>query len=293
MHNHKEEHYQQGKKATLVSLLLNTVLSILKFIAGMLGHSQAMVADAAHSFSDLISDITVLIGLKIAHKPKDATHPYGHGKVETLVGFGVGVLLIIIGVEIFHEACTTIGKTREIPGTIALWAAVFSILLKEFLYQYNAFIGRKMNSPAVIANAWHHRSDALSSVAAFIGIGAARLGYPWMDQVAAILVGILIIKVAGQIIWSTGRELSEERIDPKMINKIKDIVKNIKGVKSMHKLRTRKSGMDIIIDLHIQVDPKLSVEQGHKIAKDVKTILMKELEHVESALVHVEPFYKK
>ncbi|MBU0579559.1 MAG: cation diffusion facilitator family transporter [Candidatus Margulisbacteria bacterium] len=289
----RKQRYQKGIKATLISILINFFLVIIKFSAGFFGQSQAMIADAAHSFSDFISDFVVYFGFKIAKKPKDATHPYGHGKVETIVGLIIGFMLLAIGFEIFMQACGSFKTNIPRPSILALNAAILSIIFKEWLYQYNVNIGKLLKSPALIANAWHHRSDAYSSIAALVGITAARLGYPWMDPVAAIVVGIFVVKVALEILWETASELSEKSIDKKTIQKIKEIVKKVKGVKSMHKLRTRKFGAEIILDLHIQVQPNLTVEQGHLIATQVKNVIKKEITNVQSVLVHTEPFRKK
>ncbi len=284
-------------KVTTNGMVLNVFLTIFKFIAGILGNSAAMIADAVHSFSDFITDIVVIFGLKAAAKPADCCHHYGHGKIETLSAAFVGISLFIIGLGIFLSGMGKIllvinGGTLEQPGTIALIAAVVSILTKESLYRYTLKAARSIKSDAMIANAWHHRSDAFSSVGTMIGIGGAIvLGGKWviLDPIAAVILSFFIFKVAYDISYSNINELTEAALEKETVKEICSIITFTEGVRNFHELKTRKIGSKFAIDVHIQVDRNLSLIEAHDICTEVENQLRTKLGMESILYIHCEP----
>ncbi len=284
-------------KVTVISILLNVFLGVLKLVVGIVGKSAALVADGIHSFSDFVSDMVVLVGIKLGEKPVDEGHNYGHGKFETFSTVILGVILFGAGIMIFWEALIKIydayhGEILVKPKTIAVGVAALSILIKELLFRYTKYIGEKTKKPSLIANAWHHRSDALSSVAAFIGIGGAIiLGESWriLDPVAAIVVSYFILKVAGMILIQSLNELLEASLDNDERTNILKIVKAVPGAKNPHNLRTRKVGNVIAIELHLWVDPALNVVDAHDISSDVENNLKNYYGGNTIISVHIEP----
>lgn len=275
----------------------NLALAAVKFVAGVIGHSAAMTADAIHSFSDLISDMIVLAMVRISSKEKDKSHDYGHGKFETLATLAVAVLLLVVGGKLIADG---VGKIREVlsgqtiqgPGSIALYAALLSIVVKEALYQWTAHCGRKYSSPAVIANAWHHRTDALSSIASALGIGAAIiLGDKWavLDPVVSCGISIFIIFIAVKMAMPALDELTEASLPDSIENEITQAIGSAEGVQNIHALKTRKSGPYIIIDAHIVVSPDLSVVEAHKITVEVERSLKEKYGRGTQISLHVEP----
>ncbi len=288
----------RADRVTWVGFATNLLLFLFKFAAGIFGHSAAMIADAVHSVSDFITDIVVLVSFRIIRKPIDKGHDYGHGKFETLATTVVGIALLLVGVGILVSGLRNIlmsfrGVPLGRPGIIALIAAVISIITKEWLYRYTVKTGREINSQAVIANAWHHRSDAFSSIGTMIGIGGAiLLGEQWriLDPIAAVVVSIFIIKVAMSISISSIRELTEESLDDRDEREILSIVKNIPGVIEPHNLRTRRIGNSYAIDLHVRVDRDLSVTHGHDIASQVEAGLRERFGQESFVSIHIEPY---
>ncbi len=282
---------------TVISIILNVLLGIFKIIVGVLGKSGALIADGIHSFSDFVSDIIVLIGIKIGEKPVDEGHNYGHGKFETFSTVILGTILLIAGIMIFWKASLRIyafyqGEMLVQPGSLTLAVAALSILVKELLYRYTKYVGEKTGKQSLIANAWHHRSDALSSIAAFIGIGGAiMLGDAWrvLDPAAAVVVSYFIIKVAGMIMLQSLNELLEASLDSDERKTIIDIVKRVKGAKNPHNLRTRKVGNAVAIELHLWVDPSLNVVDAHDISTDVERALKEHYGRNTFISVHIEP----
>lgn len=294
-HNHNRA--SEANRVTWVGLWLNLVLTIFKFVAGILGRSSAMIADAAHSVSDFVTDVVLLASFRIINKPVDNTHDYGHGKFETLASNFVGAALLLVAAGILWSGGEKIyaafrGEALAQPGGIALLAAVVSILVKEFLYRYQVRVGKKINSSAIIANAWHHRSDALSSFATLIGIGGAIfLGEKWrvLDPVAAILVSLLIIKVAIPIFRDSLKELLEASLDDDIEEKILKAAGAVPGVIDPHNLRTRRIGSYVAVDLHIRVDKSLNIVEAHDISKNVELALKESLGEGSFIYVHVDP----
>ena len=284
-------------KLTLWGSLVNFLLLVIKFVAGFLGNSAAMVADAVHSLSDFITDIIVILFVRVSSMPKDENHHYGHGKYETLATAIIGVVLFAVGVGILVNAVEAIidffhGKELAAPNIWALGAAAVSIVFKEALYQYTVYKGKNLNSNAVMANAWHHRSDALSSIGTLLGIsGAMFLGEKWrvLDPIAAFLVSIFILKVAIELIKASLEELLEKSLPKKTQEKILNIIHSFPEVKSPHNLRTRHIGSNIAIEFHIRMDGNLSLNEVHEITKCMENALKAEFGPLTHIGIHMEP----
>jgi cation diffusion facilitator family transporter len=284
-------------KLTLWGSLVNFLLLVFKFVAGFVGNSAAMIADAVHSLSDFITDIIVILFVRVSSMPKDENHHYGHGKYETLATAIIGVVLFAVGVGILVNAVETIidffhGKELAAPNIWALGAAAVSIVFKEALYQYTVYKGKNLNSNAVMANAWHHRSDALSSIGTLLGIsGAMFLGEKWrvLDPIAAFLVSIFILKVAIELTKASLEELLEKSLPKKTQEKILNIIHSFPEVKSPHNLRTRHIGSNMAIEFHIRMDGNLSLNEVHEITKRMENALKAEFGPLTHIGIHMEP----
>jgi len=293
-----EERVDKGVKVTFNGLIVNILLTIFKFLAGILGQSAAMIADAVHSVSDTASDIVVLLGFRYVKKPIDDSHNYGHGKIETLSTSIVGAMLIVVALLIVSSGIEQLlrslrGEIIPRPALIALFAAVLSIVVKEFLYQYTVKVGKEINSSLIIANAWHHRSDAFSSIGTMIGIGGAIfLGEKWriLDPIAAIFVSILILKVAIDILKDSISELIETSVDDELKKEIYDTVSKVEGVKDYHKLRIRRVGNYYSMSLHILVDKSMTIAEAHKISYNVEEEIRILLGPESIVTIHLEPY---
>ena len=291
------ERNQEIYQVTLVGGVVNVVLLLFKFVAGIVGHSAAMVADAVHSLSDFVTDVIVLVFVHISSKPKDKSHDYGHGKYETLAMTLIGVALLIVAIGIIYHGAMKIvawmnGEQLEAPGTLALWAALLSVLLKEGVYQYSMVKARQLNSQVVEANAWHHRSDALSSVGTAIGIGGAIfLGQRWtvLDPIASLVVGVFIVKVAVDLLHRGIDDLMEHSLPEDVEEEILRIVGELKGVVDPHDLRTRKIGNHYAIELHILMDGDITLREAHNKASEVEDLLRARYGEHTHVAVHVEP----
>ncbi|MDT8318790.1 MAG: cation-efflux pump [bacterium] len=282
--------HSEGERVTWIGAIANLVLALVKFVAGIVGRSEALIADAAHSLSDLLSDFVVLVSLKIAKRPIDEERPYGYGRVET-VGTGIlGIILIGAGIGIFWDAISTIrGGVEHAPTYTAFIAAVTSIVGKELMYQYTVRVGRRIHSPSVIANAWHHRSDAFSSIATSIGIAAAMFGWPIFDPLAAIIVTGLIIKAGWDISSESFMDIIDTSVKKEVRNRIIRAALEPEGATSYHDLKTRKTGSEILVDIHIEVDPLMDVTRAHVIADEVKDNIMQKVINIADVLVHIDP----
>ena len=284
-------------KITLWGSFVNLLLLVFKFVAGFVGNSAAMIADAVHSLSDFITDIIVIFFVRVSSMPKDENHHYGHGKYETLATAIIGVVLFAVGVGILVNAVEAIidffhGKELAAPNIWALGAAAVSILFKEGLYHYTVYKGKYLNSKAVMANAWHHRSDALSSIGTLLGIsGAMFLGEKWrvLDPIAAFLVSIFILKVAIELTKASLEELLEKSLPKKTQEKILNIIHSFPEVKSPHNLRTRHIGSNIAIEFHIRMDGNLSLNEVHEITKRMENALKAEFGPLTHIGIHMEP----
>jgi len=290
-----DDGYHQGTIAAIVSTIGNLVLTGFKFTAGILGNSSAMIADAVHSASDVITSIAVWIGMKVAAKPADQDHPWGHGKAEAVAAKTVAIILILVGIEIGIEALKNISEnTTNQVKPIALWAAAISIVLKEANFQYVWRIGKKYDSVSLKADAWHHRSDAISSVAALIGIAFTIFGgarWHFMDHLAAFVVAAMIVFVGIKFFKSATADLMDENIPPDRISDIKKILLETPGALDIEAISARKSGLGIHVDVHLEVDPSITVKQGHDIASDAKKKLKEKYPAIQNVLVHIEPYY--
>ncbi|MCE8622024.1 cation diffusion facilitator family transporter [Bacteroides fragilis] len=284
-------------KVTIVGSIVNFLLLVFKFFAGIAGHSAAMLADAVHSLSDFITDIVVIVFVRIAGKPEDKGHDYGHGKYETLATAIIGLLLLCVGFGIFWNAASSIytflqGGQLESPGVVALVAALVSIVSKEILYQYTVIQGKKLNSQAVVANAWHHRSDALSSIGTAIGIGGAiLLGDHWrvLDPIAAVVVSFFIMKVSVQLLIPCVDELLEKSLPDDVEKEIEQTVLSFPGVSQPHHLRTRRIGSYYAIEIHVRMDGKITLEEAHGTATAIENKLKEMFGKGTHVGIHVEP----
>lgn len=291
---------EREKKIVTVTVwgaVVNLLLSLVKIVAGVLGNSAAMVADAIHSLSDLISDAVVLVMVKIASKGEDKDHDYGHGKFETMATLLVSVMLLVVAVGIMAKSIEKImevvnGGILEKPGMVALWAAAISIVAKEILYQWTARVGKKVNSPSMISNAWHHRSDALTSIGALVGIGfAILLGEKWtvLDPIIGCVISIFILVVAVKMALPALNELMDASLPESTENEIVEIIQKVKDVDDVHGIKTRKIGPNIIIDAHVVVDPDMSVKAAHDITVLIEDALRGTYGNGTIISIHVEP----
>lgn len=284
-------------KVTLVGTAVNAVLIVLKFIAGIMGRSSAMVADAVHSLSDFVTDVIVLIFVKISSKPRDAGHEYGHGKFETFATMVIGFILALAGVALLVNGCRLVldsvrGHELPKPTMIALVVAVISIISKEILYRYTDREGRKLNSKAVIANAWHHRSDAISSLGTFVGVGGAMfLGEKWriLDPLAAIVVSFFIMKAGYDIMRPSIDELLESSLPDAYEAEIRELLMSVPGVRAVHNMRTRRIGNEIAIDLHAKMDGAISLCEAHAIASEAERKVKGKYGQNTLITIHMEP----
>lgn len=285
-------------KVTLVGSAGNAALLTFKFIAGVMGNSSAMIADAVHSLSDFLTDILVLVFVSISAKPQDTSHDYGHGKFETIASFLIGLALVAAATGIVVSGAMKLwawwgGAELESPGWIALWAAVLSIVIKELLYQYTVRQGRKLDSQVMIANAWHHRSDALSSVGAAIGIGLALwLGRHWavFDPLASVVVGLMLMKVAYELLKTSINELTESSLPAETEQEIEQIILSFGDVRQPHNLRTRRIGNRIAIEAHVRMDGRLPLETVHERATTIERKLKERFGSNTHVTLHMEPF---
>ena len=288
----RTESAKAGRSVTLVGVLVNAFLILFKFLAGIFGQSQALIADAVHSISDLFTDFVVLLGLRMGRKAPDERHHFGHARIETLASAIVGLALIATALCLGIKAIWNIYHHTEYhPTWLALVGAGVSIALKEALYHYTIHIGRRIKSSAIVANAWHQRSDTLSSVAVLLGVAGARIKPSWhiLDSFAALLVSFFIVKVGLEILWNTLPEFTDIAPQPETLNKITDCIQTVEGVIDMHDLRVRTSGGLYQMETHIVVDGQLSVAEGHRIAKAVESCLAEEIADVDRVIVHVDP----
>ena len=291
------EREKQIYKVTLMGSVGNLALLIFKLIAGVVGHSSAMIADAVHSLSDFVTDIVVLIFVRISVKPQDASHDYGHGKFETIATFLVGLALMMAVVGIIVPGVQKLilwwnGANLAAPGWIALWAALVSIAVKELLYQMTVRKGKALNSQLMVANAWHHRSDALSSVGAAIGIGGAIwLGQRWtmLDPLASVVVGLMLMKVVWDLLKTSMNELTEGSLSEETEQEIMEIITAVPGIQQPHNLRTRRIGNHIAIEAHIRMDGNLSLDEAHEQATAVERKLKERFGSSTYVSIHMEP----
>lgn len=286
-----EQRKKETNRITLWGVAVNLFLSVIKIFGGILGQSQALLADGIHSLSDLASDAMVLFAVKHAGEEADEDHPYGHGRYETIATVALGMLLIGTAAGIAYDAMLRMEHPDEIavPAIYTLVIAAISIISNEALYQATAIIARKIRSPLLEANAWHHRSDAVSSIIVLVGIGATYIGYPLLDAIAAIIVALMIAKIGLDLSRQSVQELVDTALEPEMVKQIKQSILDIADVRQLHLLRSRRMGHNALVDVHIQVSPKLSVSEGHHISEAVEKTLIESFEEINDVTVHIDP----
>ena len=285
----QHDRYWQAKKVTLIGAVCNAFLGFIKLIGGYLFHSHALIADGAHSFSDLITDVMVLFASKFGSLDADESHPYGHQRIETAATLFLSLLLCLAGFGIAWDAFDELlHATSIVPNWLSLPVICSSIFINEGLFHYTKHVGTKINSPLIIANAWHHRSDAGSSLVVLVGLIGSLAGFTYLDAVAAIIVGIMIIKMGWDYGWNSVKELVDTAVSAELLTQIEQVIQNVHGVERIHQLRTRSMGNDVLIDVHIMVFPKISVSEGHYIAEHVHQALVTQIASVKDVIVHVD-----
>lgn len=283
--------YREIRKVTLVGSVVDLALGVAKIFFGLVAHSQALVADGIHSLSDLLTDFMVIFAAKHAHREADDSHPYGHGRIETLMTVGLGGSLIIVAGGIVWDATSRLFNPDELlqPTMAAMVVAGVSVLSKEIIYHYTMRLARRLKSNMLRANAWHSRSDAISSIVVMVGIGGTMAGLPYLDSIAAVTVGLMVAKIGWDLSWQSVRELIDTALEEEEVTHIRSTIEDVSGVRELHMLRTRLSGGDALVDVHIQVDPRLSVSEGHQIGERVRQTLLKDIEVVSDVTVHIDP----
>ncbi len=283
--------HDNGKTCAIIGLIVNTLLVILKFLSGIVAKSQAMIADSLHSLSDEIATISVLLSIQYSQKPPDKEHPYGHGNVEVLVAIFVSILILLTGIFLGYSAIHSIlHKHFYLPGKTAIYAAIVSIIVKEILYKYTINVGRKLNSPAIIANAYDHRSDAFSSIGALISILAARMGMLYLDPIGGMIISLFILKMGVNIIKENIKIIMDATPNKIMQTEIDTIVSNTKGVLNSSPAKIHSVGRNYFVEITISVDKNITVQEGHKIAELIKDTLIAYKPEIKDVIVHIEPY---
>jgi len=287
----EEKRYKIGKKVSIIGLIVNILLSIIKIIVGITFSSMALIADGLHTVSDIASTIVILISIRFSQTPADRNHPYGHGKAEAIGTALLGLILLTTGFLLIKNTYSSIFDENIIqPGFIALWIAFFSIITKEALYQYTVKMGRKINSKGLIADAHHHRSDAFSSIAALIGVTGSRLGFSYLDPLAGLIVAIFIAKIGFDILKDAVNELMDCIPDLSQVKEFKQIANAVNRVNNVGDIKLRSYGPSIFVEISVAVDNNLTVGEGHNVAKDVEKRLKDSDESIQDVLVHVDPW---
>ncbi len=280
-----------ARRVTLVGALVNALNGVVKVFVGLWANSQALIADGIHSFSDLFSDLLVLGASHFGRQRPDRSHPYGHDRYETLATLLLGAILIAVAGALVWDSLGRLLEPDElvVPGAAALLVALASIASKEWIYHWTRRIGRRIGSRLLEANAWHHRTDSLSSVVVFIAVSGALLGFPWLDQLAAALVGLMVARVGIRLIWDSLQELVDTALPAEETRRIRDTALSVSGVRDVHELRTRSMGSRTLLDVHLQVAPELSVSEGHAIGTRVCHALRERFEHISDITFHIDP----
>jgi cation diffusion facilitator family transporter len=282
---------KETKRITLWGVVINLFLAIIKVTGGIIGQSQALLADGIHSLSDLISDGMVLLAAKHAAEEADEDHPYGHGRFETLATVALGLFLIAAALGIAYDAILRLQNPEQlaVPATFTLIIAAISIFANEGLFHATRAVAHRIRSPMLEANAWHHRSDAISSIVVLMGVGATLAGYPLFDGIAAIVVALMIAKIGYDLGMQSVQELVDTALEPEMVEQIRETILNISDVRQLHMLRSRRMGHNALIDVHIQVSPRLSVSEGHHISEAVEQAVIDNFDEVNDVTVHIDP----
>ncbi len=289
--SNNDSRYRDIRRVTLVGSAVDLTLGVLKLLFGYIANSQALIADGIHSLSDLATDFMVLFAAKHGSRDADETHPYGHGRFETLATVALGVALMVVAGGIAWDAVERLFHPEALlqPGVWALVVAFLSVFSKEWIYHYTMRLARKLKSNMLKANAWHSRTDAISSVVVVIGIGGTMAGLEYLDSVAAVLVGAMVAKIGWGLIWQSVHELVDTALNPERVELIRHEILCVGGVRELHMLRTRMMGGDALVDVHVIVDPKLSVSEGHYIGEKVRQHLIEAVDEVNDVMVHVDP----
>jgi cation diffusion facilitator family transporter len=283
--------YQEIRRVTLVGSAVDLALGVVKIVAGIYGSSQALVADGIHSLSDLATDFMVLVAAKHGSREADEEHPYGHGRFETIATVALGIALVVVALGIAFDAIRRLFLPELLlhPGWLALAVATVSIGAKEWTYHYTMHTARKLNSNLLRANAWHSRSDAISSVIVVIGVAGSMAGLTYLDAIAAVGVAYMITKIGVGLAWHSIRELVDTGLESEEIEAIQHAIMSVNGVQATHLLRTRRMGGHALVDVHIIVDPDISVSEGHQISETVRSRLIRDINVVEDVMVHIDP----
>jgi cation diffusion facilitator family transporter len=286
-----ERRYQATKKTAVVGAVVNLVLAASKTLIGITGQSASLVADGVHSLSDLVSDALVYYVAGHARHDPDPEHPYGHGRFETVATMVLGGFLVLVAIGITWDAFVRMFAPEKLlaPSAITLYAAVFSILANEWLFRYTLNIGNQVNSDLVRANAWHHRSDAISSIVVLVGVGGTLAGLPYLDAVAAVAVGVMIARIGWDLGWGAVKELVDVGLEEERVEEIRKTILSVGGVIDFHLLRTRSLGKHASLDVHVQVEPYLSVSEGHMISLEIEERVKAEIDEIEDVTVHIDP----
>ena len=285
------QRYKDTIRVTLIGSVIDLFLGVAKIIIGFTAQSQALIADGVHSLSDLVTDFAVLYAAKHSHREADEDHPYGHGRIETVVTVGLGIALVGVSVGIMIDATHRLFNPNTLlsPGMLALAIAFISVIAKEAIYQYTMVIAKRYRSNMLKANAWHSRSDAISSIIVVIGIIGSMAGLTYLDAIAAIGVGIMIAKIGWDLAWHSIKELIDTGLETERVKEIEKNILGVDGVATLHILRTRQVGADALVDVHIQVEPYISVSEAHYISETVRSKLINEIEEVIDVMVHIDP----
>jgi cation diffusion facilitator family transporter len=285
----QQDRYYQARKITLIGAFTNALLSMMKLLGGFIYHSHALIADGVHSLSDLLTDFMVLFASKYGSQDADDSHPYGHQRIETAATLFLSLVLSLAGFSIAWDA---IDELMHASSTLPKWQSLpiiaFSIVVNELLFHYTQYVGKTINSKLILANAWHHRSDAASSLVVLIGLIGSLAGYIYLDACAAVIVGLMIIKMGWDYGWNSVKELVDTAVNPELLAQIERVIQQVDGVQKIHQLRSRFMGTDVLIDVHIMVSPKISVSEGHYIAQHVHHALVKQIDSVQDVIVHVD-----
>ena len=289
--DHKNARYKEIRKVTLIGSAVDLLLGVAKILGGTVAQSQALIADGVHSLSDLATDVIVLYAAKHSHREADEEHPYGHGRIETLATVALGVGLVIVAVGIGYDAIDRLFHIERLlqPTMLALYIALVSVFAKEFIYHYSMRIARKFRSEMLKANAWHSRTDAISSIIVVIGVIGSMAGLHYLDAIAAVGVAVMIAKIGWDLVFQSLKELIDTGLDPERVEIIREAILGVQGVESLHVLRSRRMGGEALVDVHIQVKPNLSVSEGHHISEQVRERVMKDVDEVTDVMVHIDP----
>lgn len=287
----QQERYRETRNVTLIGSVIDLVLGVAKIVVGLMDGSQALIADGVHSLSDLATDFMVLYAAKHASQEADEEHPYGHARFETMMTVALGAALILVAIGLAYDAVRRLFLPDLLlhPGAIALVVAAVSIISKEAIYHYTMRVAKKVRSNLLRANAWHSRTDAISSIIVMVGVIGSMAGLDYLDAVAAVGVALMIAKIGWDLAWHSVRELVDTSLDAERVTKIRNYIQSVSDVKDLHLLRTRRMGADALVDVHIQVNPRLSVSEGHQISEIVRQNLIREFDEVSDVMVHIDP----